>query len=629
MITRSMVNIKLNMFSATRLTNYIKNDCIIDYLDLINSKKLLIDINNLNIIKKRKINHELESECKKKKSSFDYIVENGYIFEENIFEQIKKEMEIKKDLKNFIRIDEKNLNLNYNLTKKILLDKNYDIITGSVLINEENNTFGYPDMIVSGNWIKKYINDYPIEVCNDRSKYYIIDIKSSTITLISKGENVSSKLLYDSYKLQIYVYIKALNKLFRDNNINNDVNIGFILGKKYEYINDKKYIQKQPLERLAVINYNYEKENGFDYDIIINNAINWQIDLNNNWINFNLNPINKDELYPNMKNNYDKNWRNVKKKIAFDNKELTLLWNCGVKQRKNAWDNGIKKFDDPKLNCKILGFKKSNKEKILSQMINILKENQLYILDKQNNKMNWQESAKFEFYVDFETYNQDIIFDENYENMFNDTNILYMIGAGININSTFLYKVFIINYEDNNNLKNILMQQQNLNCDYNCYSICENEKDLINKFTDYIYSFKPNNMNYDKYKKNIRLIHWSFAEPSIFKKKLNQYYLIDDKFNLNWYDLLLIFKDEDYPIIIKECFSFGLKSIVSKLNKYGLLQLKWPELDDGLLSSFIAKSIYKGEINNLQNNNIINITEYNYIDCIALNKILVWMRSNL
>ena len=54
----------------------------------------------------------------------------------------------------------------------------------------------------------------------------------------------------------------------------------------------------------------------------------------------------------------------------------------------------------------------------------------------------------------------------------------------------------------------------------------------------------------------------------------------------------------------------------------------WSDLDDGLLSAFIAKDIYKNVIfdNDSNNNNMQDIVEYNYIDCKALYLILVYIR---
>ena len=59
-----------------------------------------------------------------------------------------------------------------------------------------------------------------------------------------------------------------------------------------------------------------------------------------------------------------------------------------------------------------------------------------------------------------------------------------------------------------------------------------------------------------------------------------------------------------------------------------MIKLSWPELDDGLLSSFKARDIYTGKMDlSDQIDTMINIVEYNHIDCVALHKILEWIRS--
>ena len=142
--------------------------------------------------------------------------------------------------------------------------------------------------------------------------------------------------------------------------------------------------------------------------------------------------------------------------------------------------------------------------------------------------------------------------------------------------------------------------------------LCENENDLILKFTNFISSFNLN---------KTRLMHWSFAEPTIFNKKCN--------IVLPWFDLLKIFKYPEYPIIIKDCHGFGIKKVVNSLNKHGLINLKWNDLDDGLLSAFIAKDIYDGKV--VDNENcckIVNeLIDYNSIDCMALNVLIDFLRN--
>ncbi len=93
---------------------------------------------------------------------------------------------------------------------------------------------------------------------------------------------------------------------------------------------------------------------------------------------------------------------------------------------------------------------------------------------------------------------------------------------------------------------------------------------------------------------------------------------------LPWYDLLNVFRYSQHPIIIKDCHSFGLKKVIGKLNEFKYIDLKWNSLDDGLLSSFIAFEIYK---DNKDYKKLIEIIEYNYIDCNALYVLLNFIRN--
>lgn len=605
------------LYSATSLVNHIRNDCIIDYLEYTKNRNVK---NNL-------LNYKITNYSpKKRKRSFDYIIEDGYKFEEDIFINIKNKM--RQNIKKLCEIKEENFTERYKKTVKILLSKQYDIILGALLLNDENNTYGYPDMIVSGNWIHKYINEKIINILNDRSKYYIVDVKSSTISLISNGEHVSSGNLYDGYKLQIFVYMKALENIFKKAGMNNTCDYGFIMGKKYTFINNKQKIKiNDPFERLAIIDYNHEQINcKYNFEEEIKKALLWKEDLELNYSKFSLDPINKDELYPNIKNKYDKGYKKIKEEIAYKNKEITYFYNCGIKNRLLAWKKGYKKYDDTELNAEILGFsEKSKKNKIINKMLNLLHEDRNLILEKKNNFMNWQKKSEYEFYVDFETYCGDYWDEYSQENYYENLNSqkIYMIGVGyINSSNNYEFKCFIIRYNSHDEIDDELLKKDNLNC--NDYIFCDNELDLIIKFTNFINSF---NKNIKKYYDKCRLIHWSSAEPILFNKKLKEYNLdLNEEYILPWYDLLKIFTYENYPIVIKENFSYGLKSVVKKLNEYKYLNLEWTDLDDGLLSSFIARDIYKNNVIN-KNEQMIDIVEYNYLDCLALNKILICLRE--
>ncbi len=617
------------LVAATRIGNFIKNDMIIDYLDLINENKLTLDA-NLELKRKRSSSSgDIDFVNKKKKSSLDYIFESGYVFENDIINQIENMMFNNNEKNKIANITEKNIDLNYSQTINTIVENKHSIILGGVLINDKNNTWGKPDIIVKGEWIQKYIANTIEQLC--LNKWYIIDIKSSTINLINKGEEMSSKLLYNVYKSQIYIYTQALNESLKKINIDNNVHYGFILGKKYKYIVNKNTITKKPFEYLGIVNFNKDLSNGNCWEKTITDALNWHNDLKNNWTNFKLNPINKDELYPNMKNSYDKNWHSIKKDIAYKNKEITLLWNCGIANRKLAWDNGIKNYSDPKLNSQILGFNGNAKEIIIDSMLNLLHSDNKFILNKSNNLMGWQQKSQWEFFIDFETYNNDAIYDEesDWNNSFNNQ-VIYMIGLSyFDSSNNLIHKSFLLEYKNCHQLSNEFVSNTNFdNVKYNDCIFCTSEIDMINKFYNFIIKFKPEQTDIEMFKKNTRLYHWSGAEQIIFNKKIQEYNLDVKKFNLNWFDLLKVFKHDKYPIVIKECFGFGLKEIIKKLNNYGLINLSWSDLDDGLLSSFIARDIYTG-INLKHNNDMYFIIEYNYIDCKALHLLLEWMRKEV
>ncbi len=657
------------LHSATSLVNYIRSDCIVDFIDILNRNNYTIDLNDNLSIKKKNSNHqELNLEPnnldnisiptqipiptkRKRSSSFDYIVNDGNKFEQNIIIEIKNKLEEQNELENLIELDDPDILIRYNKTVNALNNRKHDIILGAILVNPVNSTYGFPDLIVTGYWIKKYIENSPENIVYDRSNYYIIDIKSSCISLIQSGELVGSGLLYDGYKAQIFVYTQALNQI-----LNSNITQGFILGKNYQYSHCGNKIKiDDPFGKLGVIDYKYEDSNGRNFEEKINEAIKWKDYLKENYQTISLNPIKNDLLYPNMKNPYDKNFKKIKKEISIVNKEITLLWNCGIKNRILAWDQGIKNYNNKKLTPEILGFdKKSSRYNILDKMLTINRDNKnILLFDKSSNTNNWKTRFLNEFYVDFETYSKEKMYGENTYSNTNEEYLenlnlqqIYMIGVNYIKDDVNKFKCFIIKFIPNLiEITEQINKKNNLKCSAESYIFCESEKDLIIKFTDFIYSFEKKSKQLNLLK-NTRLIHWSNAEPVLFKKKLLEYNLKDLKYNLPWYDLLEIFKNEQNPIIIKGCFGFGLKEIVKKLNDYKFIELVWPELDDGLLSSFKAKEIYSEDIEYLDSldslepldsldsldpvdkiNNMINIVEYNYIDCLALYKILEWIRN--
>ncbi len=585
--------------------NYIRSDLICDYLDLYDDN----DKNEDN-----------------KESSFDYIMNDSKEYEKQIIEQIY----LMHDPYSYhiLKLDKKDKPLRnlYNETIDAIQSCRYDVILNSILMNNDNATYGYPDLIVSTRWINKYITD---KIVNDNPYvYYIIDIKNSSISLINGGLNVSMNKMYECYKYQVYIYKEALNKIQLHKPKNN---YGFILGKNYKYQENGKYVNVlNPFKTLGLIDYNYQPEININYEKNICDAINYKKNINKKHAKSVITSINRHKINNehkikncsnginksliNMKNVYHKNHGNIKKMLAYNSKEITAFYKCGIKQRDIANKHNIYEYDDKRLTPELLGFIPNNTYyNIIKCMLKGIHSNKLITIPKNNNVNNWRTNAPHEFFVDFETYNVQVFGEK-------DINKLYMIGVGYYECGLWKYKCFKFDVEPR------------LTQDYE-YKL----KQIIENFIDFINSFNILGMDIGEYYKNVRLYHWSHIERTLFKKKTNLLCLSSEKYNLPWFDLLMVFRDKQNPIIIKNCISFKLKDIIKKLNEYNLLSLKWDDLDDGLLSSYKAHDIYENTVSpfdymqditiNAKISELNSIIKYNEIDCKAVLLLLQLIRA--
>jgi hypothetical protein len=569
----------------TSLFNSIRNDSLIDYF---------------------KFHDRDKDKFSFEKFSYDYLMKDGQEFEINVIDHIKQLMINNNELNLFYKIDYCNLDKNDHLlfTNSIILQKKYDIILGGLLHNSDDNTAGYPDLIVSDKWLHKYINEnLNLEQINNKI-YYIIDIKATTITLINYGKNISNKNDYNTYKSQVLIYKNALDKLQ-----NFKTNYGFIMGKKY-YCNDKIY--ETPFKTLGIIDYDYEKSNNKNFDEINKNAIKKYKEVKT------LKDERSKRLFRrntsnNMKNKYANKYKKLKQNVANKNKELTQIAYIGNKEKLKANNWGITKYTDKRLTASIMGIKGKRGifvDKIL-KYINSKNSKNLEI-PLENNILNWRLEKNNEFYIDFETC--DIKTSEKPQK------IVYMIGVGhINPkNNNWEYKCFYIDY-------------------FNSANGIKNEKELVKNFIEFIFSFKKSKESIKTYLNKTRLYHYSHAEPVEYNKLLDKIGNFEDlkinsyKDKLPWFDVHRILKgDLLNPILVKECFgNYGLKVVCKALYNLGYIDLKWPDLDCGITSMFIARD----EIYNI-NKNINNaheqmkrIIEYNEVDCKSVYKLLDCIRK--
>jgi len=570
---------------ATQLFNTMRDDNICDMLKFHESPK--------------KINYEV---------THNFLIEDGYMFEENIIKCIKNMMLANGEINLFYNIefdktrknDNKYQEQHFMITKNLILEFKYDIIIGGLLYNIKNNTAGYPDLIVSDDWLRKYIlQDLKLNNFTTRNRkkiYYIIDIKARSIILINDKQNIGNRADYECYKIQVKVYKDILDDIQ-----NYRTQYGFILGKRYKC--GEKTIIDNPFGALGKIDYHYEKTNEMDYRKIINkfidsfNEVKGLKDERSRRLHYRSNKI-----LNNMKNKYVNNtFKKLKQVRATIDKELTKIAFIGKKQKRIAYEKGIYNYNDKRLNSSILGLK-GKKGLYVDNVLKVLnskKKSKDIIIPSDNNILNWREQVEKEFFVDFET--------------FNAGDVIYMIGVGFNFRGTWEYKNLII--------------------DYNFEKI-KNEEELITNFIDFLLSFKDETQSIEDYYKTIRLWHYGHAEVSCYNKLLKKLNITNSGkynmsyFSLPWYDLNRVIKgDLKNPIIIKNTYGYnGLKVVCRELNKLGLIAIEWDDLDSGLDSMVIAKNIYTDINFRNKSEEMEKIIKYNEIDCLGVCKILDCLR---
>jgi hypothetical protein len=601
-----------DMIAASSVRNYMLNDPILDYLKFKHDKPNYLNVGNI------KYNNDKFTE---------YIMKSGEDFETELYNIIKKKFK-KKIIKIAEYYESKSID-KYNETINSM-KKGIPIIYQAVLHNKNNDTFGLPDLLVRSDYINKLlgykvINNDEANLAspklNTKFHYKVIDIKHSTINLRSDGIHILNSESIPAYKGQLYIYTSALNNILGIN-----INKAFIWGKKYDYYSKGKKIEiTNFLNKLGVIDYDNVD---IEYVTFTNNAIEWQKTLKKDYSKWSILPKPScNELYPNMKNEKDGNYKKIKNDIGNEIYEITNIWNCGVKKRQIAHYNNIFRWDDPLCTAEKLGF---GKTKIASTIDKILDINRQYIDIIRPTKVlydreNWNNSDNniLEFYLDFETLNSN--FGSIIKNgiiSYDNNQFIFMIGVGYNLNNIWKFKTFVMDKKTNYN--EILM---------------------FDKFYAYInYLLKFYN------KKIAKFYHWSYAEISAynkFKDRCNLYLkekdlIISNKINyidkiLNnnyiFYDLNKVFISE--PITIKGALNFSIKTIAKALFNCDLIKSFWninSPCSNGLYAMILANKLYD---NNNKEKCIINdpimkeIIYYNEIDCKVLMEIHNLLKNKL
>tara|TARA_B100000767_G_scaffold54109_1_gene49766 strand:+ start:3693 stop:5411 length:1719 start_codon:yes stop_codon:yes gene_type:complete len=520
----------------------------------------------------------------------DFIKKKGIEFENHIMETLRKKhlvFEIDNSLSN---IDK------FNITKD-KMKEGIPIIYQGLVIDFEDKLFGYPDLLVRNDYLDKitnFKNEYTRK--SDKSWHYvIIDIKYSNLNLKKNDNILNNTGMFACFKSQIIIYNQCLSKM---QNFNPE--LSFILGRKWKKGNKKGNNSFDYLGKIDI----YGKDNSILHKT--NQAIEWIKNLNKygNSLDF------LKQIPPNMKCNYDDEWRIIKKKMATEKKEITSLWNCGVKERNLAHSKNIYDWNDKNLYAETLNIH-GKRGRIINNILKTNRSDNILVsprkIKKLENLKNL-EKRRVEFICDFETVND---LNDNFKKIpySNYDSCIFLIGI---ITRIINNKGDIVSSNFNYFLTEDFTRKE--------------EKRIINEWLNFMDELSK------KYKvEKPKIYHWSNAEPNFYKQAIIRNKQVFNWKELNFVDILDIFKSE--PISIKGVLNYGLKDISKGLHNLKLINTIWDNDMNGrkaLLEAAEAMNESKKENIKFSDLEVVKkIIEYNYVDVKVIDEIINFLRNKL
>jgi hypothetical protein len=595
--------------SASKLRNYMINDPLLDWLEEYNITSIY---DRPDRIGGNTSSSNSRSMFKQDNEFIALIKNQGLIFENMVLKYWKNIYGNK-----VTQIAESYQARDLSKVEKTLqyMKEGRPILYQPVLHNEENKTYGCPDFLIRSDWIKKLFSTSDILTEDEEAikannlngdyHYVVVDVKCSTLHLNSNGVTLRNQGSIPAYKAQILIYNLALGKLqgyFPTK--------AFILGKKWTYTcKGSTYNGNDCFSKLGVIDYAGTDAVYFEK---VEEGLNWIRDVRNQGHTWSLLPTpSRTELYPNMCNEMDGNWKRLKNELASKLDEITLVWMCGPKNRLIAFDNDIYKWTEDECSSETLGFKGAVIPMVLDKILEVNRSDSISILPRkiQYNFKDWQTQPQLEFFIDFETMTS--IFSPlkvggQRDHVGHDTeNYIFMIGLGhIDPNTKkWVYKDFTVNE----------------------VSSAEEEK-ILDEMWVYINGLC--NLHIPE-KPLPNFYHWSHAEPTCYRKATARYnYRYPD---INFTDLLHVFKKE--PIVVKGALNFGLKSIAKALYGNELIDTIWDNenpCSNGLTAMVLAwKTYQRNALPDIHESPVIqDIITYNEMDCRVLWEIIKYLREN-
>ena len=453
--------------------------------------------------------------------------------------------------------------------------------------------YGIADLIVNSTWPRDRFPECIDESASAKTAtnlgwaegdghYVVIDIKFTTnLDTSTKAHDLAI------YGNQVRVY-------------------SYMLGSLQGLMPTNAYlIQRRPLDEPLPVQISSTLGSPLDSDI--SEIRDWHANVKLNGASWE--PWNMPDMQPNMSNDNDAPWHSAKKKISEEyvpGRELTLLHNVGpsLKERFVAMGYGSR---DDLMSAKVSAAKLQSIPGIgaakASGIITVLEANRTGEVTSFLPALVPHQTT-YELFVDFEDLtNLNVDFEQQWPTL-EGCAMIFMVGVGWADSEGFWqFEHFVAAAESS-----------------------EAEEHVLELFVEFLRSRTDGKVDGSDH---VRLYHWANAEVARMKNAADRHAKPADDLwrNLPWFDLRQkVFLKE--PIGIPGAWDYQLKTIANALNAYDpQFDLTWPgDLDQGLQAMVMGWQAYH-ESDPINSDEMQAVIEYNEVDCMALWKILNWLRA--
>ena len=612
----------LRWVSAGRTRNRILGDPLIDWLQLYGKSRDYIPKQEL-------------ADYQKDLDFLEFIFQKGREFEAGILRLLQEKDQVTtiahcyQDISRLEKAEE----------TFAAMDRGAPIIYQAVLRDAQNLNYGSPDFLVRSDVVHRL---FPESVTQENAlvsapdldsngwHYLVVDTKFATLHLNADGSEVANAGSGSAFKAQLYVYNRMLGRLqgFEPPE-------SYLLGRGWERTSKRvKYRSDNAMDKLGPVRQNGTVAYKVPIVDAVEEALSWVHRVREEGKDWELLPRpSVPELYPNMKNDDDGNmmldsgydefepgveqeesihrWVGVKKWLAGELKELTLLWMVGVGKREKAHKEGIYRWDAPDLTTDAVGVTGAQTAATLQRLLAVNTGNGPPVspLRIEKTRAEWHAAAVVEFYVDFE-YCGDLNDDFSKLPEKGGEPLIFMIGCGHVEQGEWQFKSLVTN-----NLSEM------------------EEIRIIQEWLDHMAAVRD---RLDPTNDKPRIFHWSSAELSALERSYNSAWQRhkehDVRPELGWYDFLhKVMRQE--PVVVRGALGFGLKAIANAMHSHGLIQTNWANSPIDGLGAMVGAwrcddKARKMGVPMTSLPLMEEIARYNEVDCKVMMEIIQYLRTN-